>query len=137
MPSRLSVSKKRDEVNCVPLSVVSVKFTSRLPAWKPIQHGLLHRCERVFRPTAMPEIPSHDLPRTAVDHTYQVCPAYGGTCPDLGHVRLPDLIRLGCFHAAPFFLPSCTQTTSAHQQPTFAHHSQYAFAIHWKVLLSS
>jgi hypothetical protein len=36
--------------------------------------------------------------------------------------RLPDLIRLGCFHAAPLFLPSCAQTTRAHQQPTFSHH---------------
>ena len=42
--------------------------------------------------------------------------------PDLGHVRLPDLIRFGCFHAAPLFLPSCAQTTRAHQQPTFSHH---------------
>ena len=40
----------------------------------------------------MRESPAHDLPRAAVDHTYQVCPAYGGTGPDLGHVRLPDLI---------------------------------------------
>jgi ATP-dependent DNA ligase len=32
MPSRPSVSKKREEVNCVPLSVVSVKFSSRLPS---------------------------------------------------------------------------------------------------------
>ena len=34
MPSRPSVSKKREEVNCVPLSVVSVRFASRLPAGK-------------------------------------------------------------------------------------------------------
>lgn len=32
MPSRPSVSRKRDEVNCVPLSVVSVTFASRLPS---------------------------------------------------------------------------------------------------------
>src|SRR6202162_6392069 len=89
---------------------------------KPTPHGLLHRCERVFGPTAMREIPSHDLPRTAVDHAHQVRPAHGRPRPDLRHVRLPDLIRLGCFHAAPHFLPSCAQTTRAHQQPTLSHH---------------
>ena len=30
--SRPSVSRKREEVNCVPLSVVSVRFASRLPS---------------------------------------------------------------------------------------------------------
>jgi hypothetical protein len=35
---------------------------------QPFEHGLLHRCERVFGPTAM-RVPAHDLPRTAVDHT--------------------------------------------------------------------
>src|SRR5579863_8931846 len=89
---------------------------------KPIQHRLLDRSQRVFGPAAMREIPSHDLPCTAVDHAHQICPAHCWPCPDLGHVRLPDLIRLGCFHAAPFFLPSCSQTTRAHQQPTFSHY---------------
>src|SRR5450432_1116959 len=32
MSSRLSVSRNREEVNCVPLSVVSVKFAARLPS---------------------------------------------------------------------------------------------------------
>jgi hypothetical protein len=54
-------------------------------------------------------ITHHDLPRTAVDHAHQVRPAHGRTRPDLGQVRLPDLIWLGCFHASPLFLPSCSQ----------------------------
>jgi len=33
--SRVNVSKNRNEVNCVPLSVVSVKFSSRLPLESP------------------------------------------------------------------------------------------------------
>src|SRR5258708_10201800 len=78
----------------------------------------------------MREIPPDDLPRTAVDHAHQVRPAHCRTRPDLGHVRLPDLIWLGCFHPSPLFLPSCAQTPRAHQQPTLAHHTQYAFAIH-------
>ena len=71
-----SVSKKREEVNCVPLSVVSVKFASRLPAGKPAHHGLLHRCERFLGSAAMRKIPAHDLPRAAVDHTHQIRPAH-------------------------------------------------------------
>src|SRR6266436_5075972 len=86
---------------------------------QPRQHGLLHRDQRVFGPAAMGEIPAHDLSRAAVDHAHQISPAHGRPRPDLGHVRLPDLIRLGCFHAAPLFLPSCAQTTRAHQPSAF------------------
>ncbi len=68
---------------------------------KPIQHGLLDRCQRVFGPAAMREIPSHDLPRAAVDHAHQIRPAHGRPRPDLGHVRLPDLIRLGWLPRGP------------------------------------
>src|ERR1700691_1858253 len=39
---------------------------------QPCQHRLLHRCQRVFGPAAMREIPTHDLSRAAVDHAYQV-----------------------------------------------------------------
>src|SRR5437879_12974463 len=38
MPSRPNVSKKREELNCVPLSVVSVKFSSRLPEGRQVGH---------------------------------------------------------------------------------------------------
>src|ERR1700686_1946278 len=50
--------------------------------------------------------------------------------PDFRHVRLPDLIRLSGFHAAPLFLASCSQTTRAHQQPSLSHHPQHTLAIH-------
>ena len=68
MPSRPNVSKKRDEVNCVPLSVVSVNVILAAALRQPFEYRLLDRCERVFGPAAMREIPSHDLPRAAVDH---------------------------------------------------------------------
>ena len=45
---------------------------------QPCEHGLLDRCQRVFGPAAMREIPSHDLPRAAVDHAHQVGPAHAG-----------------------------------------------------------
>ena len=98
--------------------------------------GLLQGGERVFGPAARREIPAHDLPRAAVDHADQVRPAHGGPRPDLGHVRLPDLIRLGGFHTDPLFLPASPQTTGAHQQPTFSHHPQDPFAIHREVFFS-
>src|SRR5579862_6221293 len=59
MPSRPNVSKKRDEVNCVPLSVVSVTFTSRLPSGSRPRtacsiaasaSSVRQRCDR-FQPT--------------------------------------------------------------------------------------
>jgi hypothetical protein len=100
------------------------------------KHGLLHRCQRVFGPASMREIPSHDLPLAAVDHAHQVRPAHRWPRPDLGHVRLPDLIRLRCFHTSPFFLPSCSQTPRAHQQHAFAHHPLHSLAIHTQPFLS-
>ncbi len=99
---------------------------------QPCQHCLLDRCQRVFGSAAMREIPAHDLPRAAVDHAHQIRPAHCWPCPDFRHVRLPDLIRSSSFHAAPFFLASCSQTTRAHQQTTFAHHPQHTLAIHAK-----
>ena len=39
-----------------------------------------------------------DLSRAAVDHAHQIHPTHCRPRPDLGHVRLPDLVRLGCFH---------------------------------------
>src|SRR6266704_1000597 len=121
MPSRPNVSKKREEVNCVPLSVVSVKFSPRLPrgsrsstacSTAASASSVRQRCER-FQPT---------ISRVQQSIAHQISPAHSRPRPDLGHVRLPDLIRLGCFHTAPFFLPPCSQTTRAHQQPTFSHH---------------
>src|ERR1700734_4296512 len=52
---------------------------------QPFEYRLLHRYERVFGPAAMREIPSHDLPRAAVDHAHQICPTHGWPRPDLGH----------------------------------------------------
>jgi hypothetical protein len=53
MPSRPSVSEKRDDVNCVQLSEVSechVRHSTALG--QPCQHSLLGRCQRAFGPTA-------------------------------------------------------------------------------------
>ena len=103
MPRRLSVSMNRVDVNCVPLSVVIVKRISRLPegnrsstacSTAASASSVRQRCER-FHPTisrVQQSITSH-----------QVGPAHVGTGPHFRHVRLPDLIRFGCFHAAHSF----------------------------------
>src|SRR6185437_6657632 len=109
MPSRLSVSMNRVEVNCVPLSVVIVTFASRLRA--RLRFGSDERDSIPRSPACSSRSRTPSTPSPRQDP------------PRLGHVRLPDLIRLGGFHAAPLFLPSCAQTTRAHQQPAFAHHS--------------
>ena len=59
---------------------------------QPCQDGLLYRSQRIFGSTTMRKIPSHDLPRAAVDYAHQVRPAHCWPRPDLRHVRLPDLI---------------------------------------------
>jgi hypothetical protein len=51
----------------------------------------------------MQKIPAHDLPRATVNHADEISPTHRWSSPDLGHVRLPDLIRLCCFHTAPLF----------------------------------
>jgi hypothetical protein len=51
------------------------------------------------------------------------------SCPDFGHIRLPDLIRSCGFHTAPFFLSSCAQASRAHQQASLAHHPQHSLPI--------
>jgi hypothetical protein len=115
MPSRASVSRNRRQRHV---------FLAAARG-QPFEHGLFHRYERVFSPTTMREIPSHDLPRAAVDHAHQVRPTHRRTRPDFRHVRLPDMIWLTGFHAAPLFLPAGSQPPRAHQQPTLAHHPQY------------
>ena len=60
---------------------------------------------------------------------HQVRPARRRTSPHFGHVRLPDLIRLGGFHAAPLFSAPCSQPPRQHQQSAFAHHPQYALVV--------
>jgi hypothetical protein len=103
---------------------------------QPFEHGLLDRCQRIFDSATVREIPSHDLPRAAVDHTHQVCPANRRPCPDLCHIGLPDLIWFGCIHTAPLFLPLCPQAARAYQHPTLAHHSQHTLAIHGEIFFS-
>jgi hypothetical protein len=73
-----------------------------------IQHYLFHRSDRLLGSTEMRKIPSHDFARAAVDHTHQISPINCRSCPDLGPIRLPDLIRSCCFHAAhSFFRRAC------------------------------
>src|SRR6266404_1231673 len=124
MLSRPSVSRKREEVNCVPLSVVSVRFAARLPSGSRARtpcstaaraSSVRQRCE-TSQPTVF---------RPAVDHTHQVRLAYCGPRLDFRHVRSLDLIRLAGFHAAPLFLVFCAQTPRAHQQPAFAHYPHH------------
>src|ERR1700694_5679157 len=54
------------------------------------EHGLFDRIECFLRSASMRQIPAHDLPGAAVDHTHQVRPAYRWSCPDFGLVGLPD-----------------------------------------------
>ena len=116
-PQRLQEAR-RSELRSIVGGQRHVRFTAALG--QPCQDCLLYRSQCIVRSATVLEIPAHDVPRAAVDHTHQVCPDHGSLCPDLRHVRLPDLIWLGCFHTAPFFLPSSPQTTGAHQQPTSA-----------------
>jgi hypothetical protein len=109
-PSRPNVSKKREEMNCVPLSVVNVTFASCRTEDALV--AVEQRCER-FHPT---------ISHVQQSITHEVRPTHAKTRPDLGHVRLPDLIRPGLFHATAFLFPSCSETTRAHQQPTLARH---------------
>src|SRR5258706_486221 len=75
--------------------------------------------------------PSCDTPKS----TLPLPSTYGRSCPDLGHIRLPDLIRSCCFHTTPLFLSSCAQPSRANQQAALAHHPQHSFAIHPKPFL--
>src|SRR5215467_10820335 len=76
-----------------------------------LQHCLLHRVQCFFRSAAMRKIPAYAFSCAAVDHADQVRPIYCRSCPDLGHVGLPDLIWRVRFYASPLFLPSCPQAT--------------------------
>src|SRR5580700_10145659 len=38
---------------------------------KPMQYGLLHRCQRVFGSAAVGKVPAHDFSRAAVDYAHQ------------------------------------------------------------------
>src|SRR5215467_9682476 len=107
------------------------------PRRQPLQDRLLYGRQRLFRATTMRKIPTHDLPRAAVDHADQICPTYGRSRPDLGHIRLPDLIRLCCFHTSPLLLPSGSQASGANQQAPLTHHPQHSFAIHPKSFLAT
>ena len=55
-------------------AVVGGQCHARLPAafGKSFKHRLLDRIECFFASATMREIPAHDLPRAAVDHTQQV-----------------------------------------------------------------
>jgi hypothetical protein len=104
MPSRAGVSRNREEANCGPSSVVSVERAAGLPSGSrgspacSTAAGALsvrQRCER-FQPT----ISCVQQPIT------QIGPAYRRVSPDCCHVRLPDLIRLAGFQAAPILSSS-------------------------------
>ncbi len=76
---------------------------------QPRQHRLLDGVDGFFAAATQRKIPSGDFPRAAVDHAHQVRPSHRWSRPHLGHIRLPDLIRLGGFHAAPLFASLGTQ----------------------------
>ena len=73
---------------------LALRGTERLAAarGKSLDNRLLDRVERFFGPAAVRKIPTHDLPRAAVDHADQVRPAHRWPGPHSGHVRLLDLI---------------------------------------------
>src|SRR5215470_4517484 len=105
------------------------------PCRQPVEHRLFYRVQCFLRATTIRKIPAHDFPRTTVDHADQIRPTYCRSCPNLRHVRLPDLIWLGCFHPSPLFLPACSQPPGANQQASFTHHPQHSFLIHSKSFL--
>ncbi len=119
MPSRHNVSKY-EEVNCVPLSVVSVSAPRGCPR--------ASARERLAPPLRAPG-PDNDA--RAASPRSPACNSRSRTPSTPSPLRArPDLVMSVCqiwirfcgFHATPLFLPSCAQTPRAHQQSTFAHH---------------
>src|SRR5262249_7780698 len=105
------------------------------PRRQTLEHRLFHGVQRFLGPTAMRKVPTHDFPRATVNHTDQISPTDRWSRPDLGHVRLPDPIRLCCFYTAPFFLSSCSQASRANEQAPLTHHPQHPLAIHGQSFL--
>jgi len=87
----------------------------RLPAGKRCNTACSTASSASLGSATMRKIPAHDFPGAAVDHADQIRPANCRPGPDLGHIRLPDLIRLSCFYPAPLFLSPCAQASQANQ----------------------
>ena len=94
-----------------------------------LQHGTVERGQSFFGAAAQTQVPAHDLTRTAVDHRNQIRPTHTRPGPDLGHVRLPNVIGMRCFHLAPVLSPRDLKAALTHQQPAFSHHAQRPLAI--------
>src|SRR5215475_3504933 len=118
-------------------SIIGGQSKFRLPTSRrqPLQHRLFYGIQRLFGPATMGKIPSYDFPCAAIDDADEIRPPHRWSSPNLGHVGLPDLIRLCCFHATPLFFPPCSQASRANQQASLAHHPQHSFAIHEKSFL--
>src|SRR5712692_10167791 len=94
-----------------------------------LQHGTVERGQSFFRAAAQTQVPADDLSRAAVDYRNQIRPPHSWTRPDLGHVRLPDVIRMERFHLAPVLSPRDPEAALAHEQSAFPHHSQRPFTV--------
>jgi hypothetical protein len=118
MPGCASGSMNREDVNCGQLLAVSVRRESGFSTfrWQPIERCLFHGSEPFLDSATVGEILSDDLAGAAVDHAHKIKPSHRRPGPDLRHVRLPDLIRFGCFHASLLFLPSCSQTVCGYRR---------------------
>jgi hypothetical protein len=94
-----------------------------------LQHGAVERRQSFFGAAAQTQVPADDLTRATVDDRDQIRPAHTGPRPDLGHVRLPNVIGMRRFHLAPVLSARDPEAALAHQQPAFPHHAQCPFAI--------
>ena len=79
------------DITCVPLSVVNVK---------PVPRESKGKASSTARLSA-----ARASSGAAVDHRNQIRPAHTRPRPDLGHVRLPDVIGMRRFYLAPVLLP--------------------------------
>jgi len=125
------------ELNCVVLWLVSVIPASRLPAGSRVSAvgSIASSTASVWK--RFDRIRLGDLPSAAVGHAHQDTPACCGPCPDLRRIRVPDLIRLRCFHAPPLFPQPRSRRTGAHCQILFVHYPQRPLVNHRKTFLPS
>ena len=100
---------RRSELGSV---VGSQSHTSVTAAFRQSrQHGLFDGIEGFLGSATMRQIQLADFRCSSRSHSPVT---YRWPGPDFGHVRLPDLIRLGCVHASPLFLATCPQTPRVH-----------------------
>ena len=90
----------------------------------------MQRGESVLAAAAQTQVPADDFAGTAVEHGDQIGPTHGRSGPELGHVGLPEKIRMRCFHRAPVLSARDAKTPAAEKQAALAHDAQHALAVH-------